>query len=168
MILSNVPKLELISLSKLLNSSSNYSNRIIPNKLERLEDWPEKAARYMQQAIETLSAPDGAVMLAGSAVDAMLKEKGYAEGTVYDRIESAVQDNLLTEAMGKWAHAVRLSANAPRHADLSDPHATLEQAQASIDFTRALGDFLFSLPARIERGRDAAQKSTGDADQQKD
>ena len=36
---------------------------------------PERAREYLRQSME--SAPAGAVMLAASAVDSMLKEKGY-------------------------------------------------------------------------------------------
>lgn len=124
-----------------------------------LNDWPEAARTFMAQALESKSVPDGAVMLAGSAVDAMLKAKGLTDGSVYSRISKAVEDHLLTEAMGEWAHSVRLAANNPRHADLNSPHASPEQAKASLEFTRALGQFLFTLPAKIERGKAAADEA---------
>jgi hypothetical protein len=41
-------------------------------------------------------------MLCASAVDAMLKEKGYEEGTLNQRIDKAVEDHLLTKEMGTW------------------------------------------------------------------
>lgn len=126
---------------------------------EALQDWPDTAKNFMQQAVESGSAPDGAVMLAGSAVDAMLKAKGLEKGTVYERINKAVVDGLLTEAMGEWAHAVRLASNNPRHADLNSPHATSAQAEASMEFAKALGQFLFALPAKVQRGKDAAENT---------
>lgn len=117
------------------------------------EDLPESPLRFLKQAVQAIHAPDGAVMLAGSAVDAMLKLKGYATGSVYERINLAVKDGVLTINMSEWAHAVRLESNKPRHADLMEPHATTEVAQQTIDFAKALGQFLFVLPARIERGK---------------
>ena len=51
-----------------------------------MDDWPHRAATYFRQSLNSLSAPDAAVMVAGSAVDAMLKAKGYESGSVYDRI----------------------------------------------------------------------------------
>ncbi len=71
---------------------------------------PERARSYLSQALTSLSAPAGAVMLAASAVDAMLKVKGYRDGSLYSRIDRAVTDNLITADMGKWAHQVRLDA----------------------------------------------------------
>src|SRR5271156_3443041 len=40
---------------------------------------PDPARRYLQQALETLHAPDAAAVMAGSAVDAMLKHFNLIE-----------------------------------------------------------------------------------------
>jgi len=137
---------------------------IIPSPDEVDEDLPDKPRRYLEQAINSLHAPDGAIMLAGSAVDAMLKLKNYTEGSVYVRIQQAVSDHVLTEGMSQWAHAVRLEANKPRHADIDEPHATRELAEQTINFAQALGDFLFVLPTRIEEGTKASREAAGDQD----
>jgi hypothetical protein len=84
-------------------------------------------------------------MLCASAVDAMLKEKGHQEGTLNQRINKAVEDHLLTQEMGDWAHHVRLEANDPRHADKDADIPTQEQAEQSIEFTEALAEILFVL-----------------------
>jgi hypothetical protein len=91
---------------------------------------PDPAWRYLQQAMETLHAPDAAAVMAGSAVDAMLKQLGLTEGSVYRRIKEAVAKHILTEAMGDWAHEVRLGSNRPRHADAENPHVTPQQSRA--------------------------------------
>ena len=49
---------------------------IYPSASEASADIPDRARYYLQQAIDTLHAPAGSVMLAASAVDAMLKAKG--------------------------------------------------------------------------------------------
>lgn len=114
------------------------------------EELPERAKQYLGQAIGSLHAPDGAVMLAGSAVDAMLKDKNYKEGTVYARIDAAVIDHVLTEEMGKWANEVRLDSNRPRHSDDNDPHASSAEARQAIEFVKTLGLVLYVLPSRVE------------------
>lgn len=91
-------------------------------------------------------------MLTASAVDAMLKAKGYTEGSLYARIDKAVQAHVITEDMGKWAHAVRLDANDQRHADEAAAMPEEADAKKSTDFASALGQFLFTLPARVSRG----------------
>jgi hypothetical protein len=95
-------------------------------------------------------------MLAASAVDALLKAKGYPEGRLYDRINQAAADHVITEDMAAWAHHVRLEANDPRHADTARPHATRAEAEQTVEFAEALAQFLFVLPARVARGVKAA------------
>ena len=85
----------------------------------------------------------------------MLKDKGYTKGSVYSRIEKATEDGVLTADMASWAHNVRLGANRPRHSDDDEPHVSFEEAQQAIEFTQALGQFLFVLTARVARGLEA-------------
>jgi hypothetical protein len=119
---------------------------------------PETARRFLQEAMESPNAPNAAAVMAGGAVDAMLKHLGLTEGSVYSRINQAVSDHILTPTMGKWAHKVRLGANRPRHADTEDPFVSVPEAQQSVDFAEALGHYLFVLPSRIEQGIEAATK----------
>jgi hypothetical protein len=141
--------------------NSNAANATIaevtPASKTAHEDIPVPARHFLQQAFETLHAPDAAAVMAGSAVDGMLKELGYRDGSVYDRIRRAVEDHKLTEGMGAWAHEVRLGANGPRHADAERPHVSTEEARQSVEFAEALGYFLFVLTKRVERGMAAAK-----------
>jgi len=127
-----------------------------PTQREAHEDLPPQARRYLDQAFQTLAAPDAAAMVAGSAVDAMLKHLGYESGSVYARIDQAKSDGLLTSGMAEWAHSVRLGANRPRHADKDAPHVSPAEARQSVDFAEALGNFLFVLTARVNRGIEEA------------
>ena len=120
-------------------------------------DIPEPARTYLQQAYETLHAPDAAAVMAGSAVDAMLKKHQLTEGSLYTRIDEALKLNILTQGMADWAHEVRLGSNRPRHADSDNPHVSAKEAEQSVEFAEALGNFLFVLTARIERGIEAAK-----------
>lgn len=143
-----------------LLSNSQFTAIIIPRGRTIENDLPVKARSYLEQAIASLHAPDGAIMLAQSAVDAMLKVKGYTDGSAYSRIEKAVIDHVLTEGMRDWAHAVRIESNKPRHADVEEPHASRSLAEQTIRFAEALGEYLFALPARIESGKQASNAAT--------
>ena len=124
---------------------------VFPQARAVQEEVPEPAREYLEQAHRTLGdAPDAAAMVASSTVDAMLKNKGYdhPKKSLHDRIDQAVEERLLTEDMGKWAHAVRFVSNNPRHADDKSPHVSPEQARIIVDFADALGEFLFVLPSR--------------------
>src|SRR5690606_27555068 len=80
---------------------------------------PDKVANYLRQALNSLAgSPDGAVMLCGSAVDAMLAElqdPKLRQGKVEARIDLAVEQGLITPAMARWAHYVRRESSNPRH-----------------------------------------------------
>jgi hypothetical protein len=139
------------------NDPSNVRIRNTYPELETASDEiPDKAKRFLQQALESKHAPDGALMLAASSIDAMLKEKGFKSGTLYSRIEKAYETGLLTEQMRDWAHETRLSANEPRHADDDFEGATPEDAQQVIEFAKALAEYLFVLPARVKRWKATA------------
>ena len=115
-------------------------------------ELPDRPRAFLTQAQESLHAPAGAVMLAASAVDAMLKLRGHTQGSLYSRIEQAAEQHLITSEMSKWAHAVRLDANDQRHAAESAELPTDADAKRSIDFAVALGEILFVLPALVRRG----------------
>jgi hypothetical protein len=116
------------------------------------EDIPSRAREYLVQAKNSISQPSGSVMLSASAVDAMLKEKGFLKGKLFDRINEAIEANVLTAEMGKWAHEVRLDANDERHSDLESTLPTIEEAERTLEFAMALSELLFVLPSRIQRG----------------
>jgi hypothetical protein len=123
-----------------------------PSSKSIKDDVPDRPKVFLQQAIESLHAPAGAVMLAASAVDSMLKLKNYTEGSLYTRIEKAAQDHVITPDMATWAHDVRLDANDQRHADQAASLPSREDAKKVIDFATALAEILFVLPKRVERG----------------
>ncbi len=124
---------------------------------------PEKAKAYLSQAIDSISAPAGAVMLSASAVDEMLKRIGYTEGNLYSRIDKAVADNVLTVDMGVWAHEIRLDANDQRHSDIAAQLPTEADAERVVDFAKTLAQMLFVLPAQVKRGLSVAKDETENA-----
>lgn len=119
---------------------------------------PNRARMYLEQALNSLSSPAGAVMLAASAVDAMLKAKNLKDGSLYARIDKAATDHLITAEMAAWAHDVRLDANDQRHADVDVSLPDTSDAKRAVDFALALAQFIFVLPARVQRGIADAQK----------
>jgi hypothetical protein len=102
----------------------NNIQTLYPSVRTAAVEIPDPARRFLQQAMETLHAPDAAAVMAGSPVDAMLKHFKLSEGSVYKRIDEAVSQHILTEAMGQWAREVRLSSNRPRHSDHENPHVS--------------------------------------------
>lgn len=126
---------------------------IWPSQVTVEEAVPAKAKILLEQAISSVHAPAGAVMLCASAVDAMLKEINLKDGSLYARINKAVEQHLITPQMASWAHEVRLDANDQRHVDENAVLPSSADALRLIDFVVALAEYLFVLPARIQKGR---------------
>jgi hypothetical protein len=114
---------------------------------------PDRARVLLRQAMESIHTPSGARVVAAASVDSMLKAKGYKDGVLNSRIKQAQTDHLITPEMAEWAHEVRLDANEQRHADEDVPLPTKEEAEKTIEFAKALAEFLFVLPAMVNRGR---------------
>lgn len=131
-----------------------------PSEIEVDENIPKKAKAFLNQAIDSLNAPSGAIMLAASSIDAMLKEKGYKDGKLYGRINKAATDHLITSEMAKWAHEVRLDANDERHADDDAELPDMQDARKTVNFALALAEYLFILPSKIQRGIDDASNNS--------
>jgi hypothetical protein len=129
-------------------------NQYFPSESEVSDDIPDRPRAYLQQAHDSIHAPAGCIMLAASAVDAMLKLRGYPDGSLYSRIEKAAKEHVITEDMAAWAHEVRLDANDQRHADEEADLPETADAQRVLRFATVLADLLFVLPAQIQRGRE--------------
>jgi len=126
---------------------------IWPSPFTVSESLPARARDFLMQAVASIHAPAGAVMLTASAVDAMLKDKGFKEGSLNTRIDAAAKEHLITNEMAAWAHEIRLDANDQRHADEAADLPSAADAAKVIEFANALAQFLYVLPARVERGR---------------
>lgn len=113
---------------------------------------PQRASEYLTQAIESKTSPAGSIMLSACAVDAMLKAKGYNGGSLYERIDKAASDHLITNEMRKWAHQIRLDANEQRHDDENQPLPSIQDADKCLNFCLALAEFLFVLPSKVTKG----------------
>ena len=132
--------------------NSDITN-IWPSPFSVSETLPARAREFLTQAVASLHAPAGAIMLTASAVDAMLKDKGFKDGSLNSRIDAAAKAHLITAEMAAWAHEIRLDANDQRHADEAAALPEAADATKGIEFANALSQFLYVLPARVERGR---------------
>jgi hypothetical protein len=64
------------------------------------KELPDDPKRFLADAITCLHAPSAAILCCASAVDAMLKLKGYEEGKLYSRINAAVNGGAADQRNG--------------------------------------------------------------------
>ena len=113
---------------------------------------PSPAIDYFRQAMESIHAPAGAVLLAANAVDSMLRAKGFQDGPLLSRVDQAAEEHLITKDLAKWAHQVRLDTNDQTDNDESVPLPSEDDARKSLHFVEAFANFLFVVPAMVTRG----------------
>jgi len=142
----------VLTVASAVIQNSDITN-IWPSPFSVSETLPARAREFLTQAVASLHAPAGAIMLTASAVDAMLKDKGFKDGSLNSRIDAAANAHLITAEMAAWAHEIRLDANDQRHADETAALPEAADATKGIEFANALSQFLYVLPARVERGR---------------
>lgn len=135
-----------------LNPNNDNIVKMYPESRVVSEAIPPRARGYLTEAIATKHSPSASIMVANSAIDAMFKAIGLSQGNLFGRINEAEKQHLITSGMAKWAHQVRLDANDQRHADEDAAIPSQEDADRIIEFALALGEFLFVLPSRVDRG----------------
>ena len=139
-------------------ASNPHKGEVYPRLSLPHEAIPERAREYLRQAQETYFQPAASIAMSASAIDSMLKAKGYKKGTVYERIDQAAADHIITDDMAKWGHQVRLDGNDQRHADENAPLPTQPDAERCAEFALALAEVMFVLPSRVARGIEQTQK----------
>ena len=143
-----------------------YSFQVLPwpllGKPEPSENWPEGVKRFWIQAHDSLSHEnwDAANVMARSALQFVVKEKGASKGTLKHQITELGANGVLHPLMQEWAHEVRLLANESAHPEAPLPEPVMPQdAKALVDFLDFLLFYLYDLPKQIADHR----KRRGDA-----
>jgi hypothetical protein len=149
----------LIAAAAIRTSQNNYYGQsgntipfywMIPAPKYLDKKLPSRVARYLGQAQETIASPAASIIMSASAIDAMLKEKGLKDGSLFDRINKAASDGIITKDLAAVAHDVRLGANDERHADEDAALTTDEDAQRCLEFAEAIAEMVFILPTRVK------------------
>jgi hypothetical protein len=141
----------VVTISSLPNGANSVLE-LFPSTRTLDSSIPSKAAEFLRQALESIHSPAASIMVAASALDEMLKQKGFKDGKLFPRIKNAAESHLITSEMATWAHEIRLEANEQRHADEDSSLPTAEDAKRVLDFALALAEFLFVLPSRVRKG----------------
>jgi hypothetical protein len=140
------------------NKQSDEMIELIPQMRYVDSCIPERPRQFLLQALETIHAPAGSIMLSASSIDAMLKDMGYKKGSLYERIEKAANDHIITAGMSECAHKIRLEANDQRHSDEDSVLPTEEDAKRIVEFAFPLADFLYVLPNKVNKGIEETKK----------
>ncbi|MCH9845237.1 MAG: DUF4145 domain-containing protein [Alphaproteobacteria bacterium] len=121
------------------------------NKIIEHEAIPKHIRLALKDSSES-PAPSSIVMTT-SAIDAMLMDKGDYNDRLsfHDKIEQALQDNLIPEDIAIWAHKIRINSNDVRHPTnaKTDTRPTDEEAKQAFNFATILAEIFYIYPSLI-------------------
>jgi hypothetical protein len=144
-----------------------YSYRILPwplnAKPEPSENWPPGMTRFWIQAHDSLTKEnwDAANVMARSALQFVVREKGAVGGKLSAQINDLATKGVLHPLMKDWAHEVRLLANESAHPEAPMPDEVSPQDVRDIlNFLDLLLLYLYDLPKQIEDYRQRKSPAT--------
>jgi hypothetical protein len=131
-----------------------YAYHVLPwpiGKAIPSENWPSAVQRYWTQAHESLRVGnwDAAVVMARSALQFTMRDKGATKGTLYAEIEDLANKGTLHPLMKEWSHEVRELGNDSAHPDPQAPPTDPENARDIVQFLDLLLGYLYDLPKHI-------------------
>ena len=138
-----------------------------PQQLEAPEHVPDQIAADYIEAADNLRALrwTSAGMMSRRVLTqatARLAPDGVSfRGTsLYDRINTLAEHQLITPAMREWAHAIRLGGNEAAHPDeLEGREFSPDEADDLKEFTELFLIYAFTLPERVRMNRERRERS---------
>jgi len=128
--------------------------RVLPwpiGKAVPSENWPLDVQRYWTQAHESLRIEnwDAAAVMARSAVQTTMGDKGAVGQNLYNEIEDLATKGSLPPLMKEWSHEVRVLGNESAHPKPNTPPTTAEDARDVVEFLDSLLLYLYEFPKQI-------------------
>ena len=126
------------------------------------EHWPQAIGRYWVQAKRNLKDEnwDAAAVMARSALQLALREKGASGRTLFGEIDDLASKGVLPPVMQEWAHGVRELGNDSAHPTVGQAPTSGRDAQDITRFLDFFLEYLYSLPKQINDYR--SRREPGD------
>lgn len=150
-------------------SESSYGNnglhnyKVLPwpiGKVEAPEHWPDAVKRYWKQAHDTMKGEnwDAAATMAGSALQAALRESGAEGKNLKEEIEDLALKNILPAIMKEWANELRFLRNNSVHPKKDAAELNPQDVEDVVEFLDYLLRYLYDLPKQIGDFRNRKNK----------
>lgn len=135
-------------------TGSIYSYRVLPwaiGKPEPSQNWPEPVQRYWIQAKDSLQSEnwDAAALMARSALQLVMRDKGANGGTLKAEIKDLVEKKILLPTMEDWSTEVRELGNESAHPSAKTAPTEPQDARDVVQFLDYLLLYLYDLPKQI-------------------
>ncbi len=155
--------LVLWSASSFSGSQGMHGYKVLPwpLKYESFPNhWPEPVGRYWLQAKSNIIEEnwDAATLMARSAMQIALREKGAEGKNLKQEIENLANKGVLPPTMKEWSDHVREIGNESAHPMPDAEAKDQKDAQDIIKFLDFLLEYLYDLPFKIGKYRSRHEK----------
>jgi HEPN domain-containing protein len=117
--------------------------------------WPDNAKRHWKQAHNAVNRGDydAAVVMARSAVQAIVRDKKAKKGDLYHEINDLVVRGMIPNIVGELAHEVRELAKPSAHPTEDEKPVEAQDAREIVEFLDILLEYGYDLPHKINEHR---------------
>jgi hypothetical protein len=131
-----------------------YDFKVLPwplGKPQPSENWPPDVQRFWVQSHSSLGGEnwDAAAVMARSAVQITVRDKGAVGKSLYSEIEDLAAKGDLPPLMKEWSHEVRELGNDSAHPEPNKPAMTPQDARDIVQFLDSLLLYLYDFPKRV-------------------
>lgn len=121
----------------------------------RFDDVPDPIASAASEAYACYSIRSyrASVLLARSVVEAVAKEQGLTEGSLYNKITALQSQGILKPLTAETAHEIRLLGNEMAHGDFVEDISE-EDCDDVLNFMAGILSEIYQQPALLTRYRD--------------
>lgn len=137
------------------NPPTNWSPAFI--KGQDYPDVPESVATPATEAhrCRSIDALMSSILMARSVIEAVAKDNGIDDGSLYYKIDQLHTKGLVDEFAKETAHTIRVFGNDMAHGDFSEPVDTVD-ADSILDFMDLILQSVYQSRAKLRRLREAA------------
>jgi HEPN domain-containing protein len=123
--------------------------------------WPDNAKRHWKQAHNAVNRGDydAAVVMARSAVQAIVRDKKAKKGSLYNEINDLVVRGVIPNIVGELAHEVRELAKPSAHPTEDEKPVDAKDAREIVEFLDILLEYGYDLPHKINEHRQRQGKT---------
>jgi hypothetical protein len=133
-----------------------------PNPNQLHESVPESIRTIYDEAIRIrLLAPNAFAVQIRRALEAMCKDRGAKKGVLQVMLKELASRGEIPPVLAEMTDVLRLLGNIGAHA--SDESITPSQARAINEFFRAIIEYVYIAPSKLQEFRNSLKKAQGDA-----
>jgi hypothetical protein len=133
-------------------ATTTEERQLWPEPLSLPLEIPDRVRRLYEEARLVRRSPSSFVMQLGRALAAVTKDKGAAGHNLYERFNWLTSQDLLPDVFGQMAQINRILRNWGAHD--SETEIEPEDARIADEFFRAIVEYLYIAPAKVDRIKD--------------